>query len=475
MLCAFIEGDLDATGKAQIEKHLKDNPQHKKLLQELTAMRDLVRNLPRVRAPIDVGDSLRQKVERSLLLDDSAALVPERSGASRWPQFFGIAAVVLLFASLGFIVFKAISPTLKPAVITQSEAMMPMQEAEPMAQALSKVSPLVSTAKEMAAPGPDGSRLVQGLVPAPQANFLRSLQQLQAQNATPAQPNINVIRKRLADFGYDIHAPEGSVLTAGNDGGQPGPILMVVNTSDPLATKVQIAQFLSNSSGVSWNVVPAAAQAPAGATTLPSTGAPAVANNSIATPVAAGSLAGAGASSVNGSATTQPSAPQDLYVAHGLNAEKADALRQSLIVPQNGSQVQVTMQSALSLVTTRPSDLSSGQAAVNSTKLTGEPSTQPAQAANAAVALAQPAAVTPMIAAQTPADANANSPGSGAPVLHEVDTVIVLNPVEMLPSDVIAPPPAAPAESITTQPTLENAPLQNLSPTTQPASATTQP
>ncbi len=263
MLCAFIEGDLDATGKAQIEKHLKDNPQHKKLLQELTAMRDLVRNLPRVRAPIDVGDSLRQKVERSLLLDDSLALVPERSGASRWPQFFGIAAVVLLFASLGFIVFKAISPTLKPAVITQSEAIVPMQEAEPMAQALSKVSPLVSVQKEMVAPGPDGPRLVQGLVPAPQGNFLRSLQQLQAQNASPAQPDINVIRKRLADFGYDIHAPEGSVLTAGNDGGQPGPILMVVNTSDPLATKVQIAQFLSNSSGVSWNVVPAAAQAPA--------------------------------------------------------------------------------------------------------------------------------------------------------------------------------------------------------------------
>jgi hypothetical protein len=44
----------------------------------------------------------------------------------------------------------------------------------------------------------------------------------------------------------------------------------------------------------------------------------------------------------------------------------------------------------------------------------------------------------------------------------------------MVPSDVIAPPPAAPAESITTQPTLVNAPLENLSPATQPA-ATTQP
>src|ERR1700683_4285325 len=114
MLCAFIEGDLDAAGKAQIEKHLQDNPQHKRLLHELTAMRDLVRNLPRVRAPIDVGDSLRQKVERSMLLDDGPAMVAERRPVNRLPQFFGIAAIVMLFASLCFIVFKALSPTLKP-------------------------------------------------------------------------------------------------------------------------------------------------------------------------------------------------------------------------------------------------------------------------------------------------------------------------------------------------------------------------
>ena len=55
MLCAYIEGDLDAAGRAQIEKHLQDHPQHRKLIQELSAMRDLVRGLPRVKAPMEIG------------------------------------------------------------------------------------------------------------------------------------------------------------------------------------------------------------------------------------------------------------------------------------------------------------------------------------------------------------------------------------------------------------------------------------
>src|SRR5580704_15162959 len=112
MLCAYVEGDLDAAGKAQIEKHLQDHPQHRKLLDELVAMRELVRGLPRAKAPMDVGDSLRQKVERSMLLEDAAVAAPEMQQADRWPQFFGIAAIFLLFASLCFILYKAIGPTL---------------------------------------------------------------------------------------------------------------------------------------------------------------------------------------------------------------------------------------------------------------------------------------------------------------------------------------------------------------------------
>src|SRR5580658_3363592 len=120
MLCAYVEGDLDATGKAQIEKHLQDHPHHRKLLDELIAMREMVRNLPRAKAPMDVGDSLRQKVERSMLLEDSPTAAPSRQSVDRWPQFFGIAAIFLLVASLCFILYKALGPTWKPAVFTQN-------------------------------------------------------------------------------------------------------------------------------------------------------------------------------------------------------------------------------------------------------------------------------------------------------------------------------------------------------------------
>ena len=41
MLCAYIEGDLDESGSAQIEKHLESNPHHRKLLNELMELREM--------------------------------------------------------------------------------------------------------------------------------------------------------------------------------------------------------------------------------------------------------------------------------------------------------------------------------------------------------------------------------------------------------------------------------------------------
>ena len=41
-LCAYIDGDLDPEGRAEIEKHLEANPQHRRLLESLKATRDLV-------------------------------------------------------------------------------------------------------------------------------------------------------------------------------------------------------------------------------------------------------------------------------------------------------------------------------------------------------------------------------------------------------------------------------------------------
>ena len=49
-LCAYIDGDLDAQGRAEIEKHLAANPQHRGLIEQLSKQRDLLRQLPREEA-----------------------------------------------------------------------------------------------------------------------------------------------------------------------------------------------------------------------------------------------------------------------------------------------------------------------------------------------------------------------------------------------------------------------------------------
>ena len=96
MLCAYIEGDLDAAGRAEIEKHLQAHPEHRKLLEELMATRDLVRDLPRVKAPMEVSESLHGHVERSILLDGEQAVRSSRGGKRRWTSMLAIAAVFLL-------------------------------------------------------------------------------------------------------------------------------------------------------------------------------------------------------------------------------------------------------------------------------------------------------------------------------------------------------------------------------------------
>ncbi len=268
MLCAYVEGDLDATGKAQIEKHLQDHPQHRKLLEELIAMREMVRSLPRARAPMDVGDSLRQKVERSMLLEDSPAAAPSGQSVDRWPQFFGIAAIFLLVASLCFILYKALGPTWKPAVFTQNVDQK-ISDLGPVDQMAVSESPRATTDQSVAlamppsvspaavpAPGTTAS-------PPPASTILKQAQNVVAQQQalSVAQVDIRAIRRRLENSGYGIH---------GGNAANSGPVLMVVNSTDLPVTKAQITQFMSSNSGISWNAVPAESQAKSATTTMPS-------------------------------------------------------------------------------------------------------------------------------------------------------------------------------------------------------------
>jgi hypothetical protein len=104
-LCAYVDGDLDAAGRAEIEAHLAANPQHRQLMTELMAQRDLIRDLPRVKAPEDLLESMHSQLERSVLLGQGANQADVAGRINRLPQVFAVAAVLLLAIGLMAVIY----------------------------------------------------------------------------------------------------------------------------------------------------------------------------------------------------------------------------------------------------------------------------------------------------------------------------------------------------------------------------------
>src|SRR5690349_20048610 len=101
-LCAYVDGELDAAGRAEVEQHLATNPQHRALMQELAAQRPILASLPRAKAPEDLLESVQNQLERSALLDGPQSEKPVVAGQiERWPQVVSAAAVLFLVVGLG--------------------------------------------------------------------------------------------------------------------------------------------------------------------------------------------------------------------------------------------------------------------------------------------------------------------------------------------------------------------------------------
>jgi hypothetical protein len=101
-LCAYLEGELTAAEKVEIEQHLAANPQHRQLLAELAKTRDWMRSIPRENSPVDLGELFQGQVERAMLLDDSAEMGSGMS-INRWPQYLLVAAVTVLMLGLSVV------------------------------------------------------------------------------------------------------------------------------------------------------------------------------------------------------------------------------------------------------------------------------------------------------------------------------------------------------------------------------------
>jgi hypothetical protein len=109
-LCAYVDGELDAAGVAEIEQHLAANPQHGALLQELIAQRQMLRDLPRDNAPEDLYENFQSQLERAVLLGAKGAGSPVAGRINPWPQIFSVAAIFLLAIGL-FAVIYFVLPT----------------------------------------------------------------------------------------------------------------------------------------------------------------------------------------------------------------------------------------------------------------------------------------------------------------------------------------------------------------------------
>ena len=119
-LCAYVDGELDPAGRAEIEAHLETNPQHRQLMTQLMQQRDLLSGLPRERAPEDLFESMQNQLERAVLLDGDAAPGGAAGGSphiagriNRWPQRFAAAAVLLLAVGLAAVIYFVL-PNQKP-------------------------------------------------------------------------------------------------------------------------------------------------------------------------------------------------------------------------------------------------------------------------------------------------------------------------------------------------------------------------
>jgi hypothetical protein len=471
MLCAYIEGDLDAAGRAEIEKHLQAHPEHRKLLEELTATRDLVRDLPRVKAPMEVSESLHGHVERSILLDGEQAARSSGGGKRRWTSVLAIAAVFLLGSALCFFVYRVLMPTSRQPAFTEIAASQSPTGADAQRKAL--LDEDLATAKpqpEVPAAPADGQNSPQngvnsevtkdeaakGIVTAGAANSnidangnanmnsnnranqlagVARQQDLQTRQMPSSQmANFDDVRNSVKNSGYDI---------AGVAGAGANPLVLVVNTPNTPQTNQTVTRFLNAAGGsISWSMlsgsdtkVPGAATEPSGKRDSQLQFAKALgsyAASSRPTTIPSADFASAAAGQP---ATTQPS--NQVYIVKGLSRGQAEALRQSFTADDSAQIIEPPAGAAAAAApTSRPSDdLSTLAMADKEQKRQIPSSTRPEGGATTGVPSTAPSA-GPALGGATPAD-------------QSVSTVIVVQPAPAASESASPPAPAAPPDTHT--------------------------
>lgn len=237
-LAAYVDGLLDPAERAEIEKYLESNPDHRKLLADLIAQREMLRGLSRESAPPDIYDAVQAQLERSILLDDSGDGTPMVIRHSRRSQLFAMAAILLLAIGLGVVLYFAL-PTSRPNAIEMASTALPHQPDASTQTAADenefKAKPLELTAEESRR-----DSQVDRLKMADQVIAGKLVSMAGANSDSNLLASVNEEYQVLAKH-LDPDIPPSQK-----------PLVVLVSTNDPTQTSRQVADYLESNS-IEWD------------------------------------------------------------------------------------------------------------------------------------------------------------------------------------------------------------------------------
>ncbi len=255
-LCAYVDGELDEAGRAEIEQHLLANPQHRQLLAELREQRLLVQALPRAKAPDEIYDAMQSQLERSVLLapdDEQAHTTTMR--INRWPQMFAAAAVLLLTVGLAAVIYFVLPRSGQhPDVALSTAATLPTGEGEVAADRSSTpaepsvaLAPAPAVIPEVAMKDRDASEKKGADLTVNGGNFYKT--------GAGALTRNDFNRKEssgIANHLFDAEAID-QIKTAGNLSSNTA--VVVVAAKDLTQANADVTRYLAGN-GYTWQAVP---------------------------------------------------------------------------------------------------------------------------------------------------------------------------------------------------------------------------
>lgn len=116
-LASYIDGECSATERAEIVAHLAKNPAHMEMMQELMEQRQLIRRLPREKAPAGLMEDFQGGLERESLLTGTEVLQePIKLGRRRFAPMLAMAASVALVGGVAAMIYFTKPPKNKQGV-----------------------------------------------------------------------------------------------------------------------------------------------------------------------------------------------------------------------------------------------------------------------------------------------------------------------------------------------------------------------